>query len=92
MDNNKFQELVLQQFQAISDELKNLNDGQSRIESRMDRLESKVDKLELRMEDSRLLYQLLQYHRLTEYIKKMQERVVFMSPEFRQQRYNCWKN
>ena len=50
MDNNKFQELVLQQFQAIANELKSLNDGQSRIESRMDRLESKVDKLELRIE------------------------------------------
>lgn len=58
MDNDKFQELVLQQFQAmdkqfqaITDELKNLNDGQSRIENRMDRLETKVDKLELRIEN-----------------------------------------
>lgn len=43
MDNLKFQELVLQQFQAITGELKSLKDGQQR-------LDSKVDKLELRME------------------------------------------
>ena len=44
MDNEKFQEIVLRQFQAIADELKGLKDGQQR-------LETKVDKLELRIEN-----------------------------------------
>lgn len=44
MDNEKFQDLVLQQFQTIADELKNLKMGQ-------ERLESKTDKLEIRMEN-----------------------------------------
>lgn len=44
MDNEKFQEIVLRQFQAIADELKDLKDGQQR-------LETKVDKLELRIEN-----------------------------------------
>lgn len=43
MENDKFQELVLQHFQFITDELNNLKGGQQR-------LESKVDKIELRME------------------------------------------
>lgn len=44
MENEKFQELVLQH-------LKTLTDGQAHIEGRMNRLESKFDKLELRMEN-----------------------------------------
>ena len=44
MDDEKFQEIVLRQFQAIADELKDLKDGQQR-------LETKVDKLELRIEN-----------------------------------------
>ncbi len=43
MDNEKFQELVVQQLQKLSE-------GQSRIESRMDKLESKVDKLESKVD------------------------------------------
>jgi len=34
-------------------------------------------------EQKRLLYQLLEHRRLTEYMQKMHERVVFMAPEFR---------
>jgi outer membrane murein-binding lipoprotein Lpp len=43
VDNEKFQELVVQQLQKLSE-------GQSRIESRMDKLESKVDKLESKVD------------------------------------------
>lgn len=59
MDNGKFQELVLQQFQAmdkrfqaITGELKTINqrvgtieEGQARMETRMDRLEKSQDML-----------------------------------------------
>ena len=34
-------------------------------------------------EETRLLYQFLEYRRFTEYMQKMQKRVVFMTPEFR---------
>jgi len=44
MDNNKFQELVLQQ-------LKTLTEGQNMLGNRMDRLENSMVKLELRMEN-----------------------------------------
>lgn len=44
MENEKFQELVLQQLQTLVG-------GQQRLESRIDRLESKTDKLGLRVEN-----------------------------------------
>ncbi|WP_051273357.1 hypothetical protein [Desulfotruncus alcoholivorax] len=57
MDNDKFQELVLQQFQtmdkrfqsmdkqfqAITEELQALKEGQTRMETRMDKLEKSQD-------------------------------------------------
>ncbi|WP_347491307.1 hypothetical protein [Desulfoscipio sp. XC116] len=53
MDNDKFQDLVLQQFQIITGELQSLKEGQVRMEFRIGNLEegqahmeSRMDKLE----------------------------------------------
>ena len=49
MDNEKFQELVLEQFQAIAGELKALTEGQRILTEGQQKLEPKVDKLETRI-------------------------------------------
>lgn len=49
MDNEKFQELMLQQFQNITGELKNLNRQVANMEEGQSRLASVVDKLEVRL-------------------------------------------
>ena len=43
MDNEKFQEMVLQQFQAIAEELEFLKDSQQRLETKVDKLEVLIE-------------------------------------------------
>ncbi len=46
MDNDKFQDLVLQQFQVITGELQSLKEGQKSLTEGQTRLETRMDKLE----------------------------------------------
>jgi len=46
VDNNQFQELVLEQFQNINGALKELNKKHSNLEAGQQRLESRVGKIE----------------------------------------------
>lgn len=75
MDNEKFQDLVLEQLQIINGELKTLNnrvgnleEGQTRLEDRTNRLESNVTKLNNRFDNLQQSQQLLQHD-----IKKLQQ-------------------
>ena len=43
MDNEKFQEMVLQQFQTIAEELEFLKDSQQRLETKVDKLEIMIE-------------------------------------------------
>ena len=46
MDNEKFQELVLQQFQGLAGELKALTEGQQKLDSKVDKLETRIGNIE----------------------------------------------
>ncbi len=77
MDNEKFQELVVQQLQKLSE-------GQSRIESRMDKLESKVDKLESKVDKLESKVDKLELRMENEVIDKI--RILFDAREAQNQR------
>lgn len=50
MDNDKFQELMLQQFNKVFEKLDSLEKGQSKFETRMDSLDKGQSNLETRMD------------------------------------------
>lgn len=51
MNSDKFQELVLQHLQALTDRLGAVEKGQELLATGQQRLESKMDNIELRMEN-----------------------------------------
>lgn len=90
MDNDKFQQLVLQQLQAITSEIKDIKDNQQQLESRADQqyqgISGEIKSLQGNQQQLGLKLDKLEMRMENEVINKL--RVLFDADKLREEKLN----